>query len=67
PEYRPKTVPAWISVNLRISHKISDNIQLGLYIANLFNAHQTLIQRSNYPFDYIREGRRVMVDFQASF
>ena len=67
PQYRPKTVPAWISVNLRISHKISDNIQFGLYITNLFNTHQTLVQRSNYPFDYIREGRRVMIDFQAAF
>ena len=67
PQYRPKTVPAWVSVNFRVSYKFTEDIQLGLYITNLFNSHQTLIQRANYPFDYIREGRRVMLDFQASF
>ena len=67
PQYRPKTVPAWVSVNFRVSYKFTEDMQLGLYITNLFNSHQTLIQRANYPFDYIREGRRVMLDFQASF
>jgi outer membrane receptor protein involved in Fe transport len=67
PQYRPKTLPAWVSVNFRVSYKFTEDMQLGLYITNLFNSHQTLIQRANYPFDYIREGRRVMLDFQASF
>ena len=67
PQYRPKTVPAWASVNFRVSYKITEDMQLGIYITNVFNSHQTLVQRSSYPFDYIREGRRVMIDFQASF
>ncbi len=67
PQYRSKTVPAWVSVNLRLSYKFTEDIQLGLYITNAFNTHQTLVQRANYPFDYIREGRRVMFDFQATF
>jgi outer membrane receptor protein involved in Fe transport len=67
PQYRPKTVPAWVSVNFRVSYKFTEDMQLGIYISNLLNSHQTLVQRANYPFDYIREGRRVMLDFQASF
>ncbi|MBK6605356.1 MAG: TonB-dependent receptor [Leptospiraceae bacterium] len=67
PQYRPKNVPAWISVNFRVSYKFAESMQLGLYVTNLFNSHQTLARRADYPFDYIREGRRVMVDFQASF
>ena len=67
PQYRPKTVHAWTSVNFRISYKFIENMQLGFYVTNVFNSHQTLVQRANYPFDYIREGRRLMIDFQATF
>lgn len=67
PKYRPEIVPAWVNVNFRVSYKFFENMQLGFFITNLFNSHQTLARRADYPFDYLREGRRVMVDFQANF
>ena len=67
PQYRPKIVPAWVSVNFRVSYKFVEDMQFGISITNLFNTHQTQARRADYPFDYIREGRRIMLDFQASF
>lgn len=65
--YRPKIVPAWTDVDTRIMYAIHKNWQFGLSIYNLFNDHQTLIKNNYYPFDYIREGRRYLVELQASF
>ncbi|MCE9500722.1 MAG: TonB-dependent receptor, partial [Leptospira sp.] len=67
PQYRPKVIPAWTSVNLRTMYKFSENFQIGIYFTNIFNTTQLLVQRSDYPFDYIREGRRVMFEFIGNF
>lgn len=67
PVYRPKVVPAWISVNYRFMYKWNDALEMGLNIYNLFNSYQTLLKNNNYPFDYIREGRRFMFDVTATF
>jgi iron complex outermembrane receptor protein len=67
PVYRPKTVPAWISVNFRFMYKWNDKLEMGLNIFNLFNSYQTLAKNNNYPFDYLREGRRFMFDVTATF
>lgn len=67
PTYRPKDVPAWTNVNLRVSYKILENMILALNVYNALNEYQLTVQRLAYPNDYIREGRRVFLDFQASF
>lgn len=67
PRYRPEIVPAWTNLNLRLMFKISENMQIGFNVLNALNSYQTLVQRSNYPFDYIREGRRFLFEFSASF
>ncbi|MCB1192021.1 MAG: TonB-dependent receptor [Leptospiraceae bacterium] len=67
PVYRPRTVAAWINTNTRLMYNITDKIQFGFFVSNLFNSHQTLIKNNNYPFDYIREGRRFMFDLTATF
>ncbi len=67
PVYRPRTVPAWISVNFRFMYKWNESLEMGLNVMNLFNSHQTLLKNNNYPFDYIREGRRFLFDVTATF
>jgi outer membrane receptor protein involved in Fe transport len=67
PTYRPKDVPAWTNINLRISYKILENMSLAINVYNALNEYQTTVQRLAYPNDYIREGRRFLLDFQASF
>ena len=65
--YRPTAAPTWTNINFRVSYNITSNMHLGIYITNLSNSYQTLIVKDSSPTDYIREGRRVMIDFQASF
>ena len=67
PTYRPKNVPAWTNINFRISYKLLENMSLALNVYNALNEYQLTVQRLAYPNDYIREGRRVFLDFQASF
>ncbi|MCE9501705.1 MAG: TonB-dependent receptor [Leptospira sp.] len=67
PTYRPKSVPQWVNVNFRIAYQIFDSVNMGFFISDLLNTNQTLVKNNLYPFDYIREGRRFMVDVSASF
>ncbi|MDX1959584.1 MAG: TonB-dependent receptor [Leptospiraceae bacterium] len=67
PQYRPRVLPAWWNINIRMMYKITEDLQLGFNILNLLNNQQTLIQRSNYPFDYIREERRYLLEFIGNF
>ncbi len=67
PVYRPKVVPAWVSVNFRFIYKWNESLEMGFNVMNLLNTHQTLLKNNNYPFDYIREGRRFLFDVTASF
>lgn len=67
PVYRPRTVPAWVNVNTRLVYNITNKVQFGFFVSNLFNSHQTLIKNNLYPFDYIREGRRFLFDLTATF
>jgi len=67
PVYRPKVVPAWINVNYRFMYKWNESVEMGINVMNLFNSHQTLLKNNNFPFDYIREGRRFLFDVTASF
>ena len=67
PVYRPKTVAPWISFNFRFMYKWNDKLEMGLNIMNLLNSYQTLAKNNNYPFDYVREGRRFLFDVTATF
>lgn len=67
PVYRPRTVPSWIDASLRFSYDITKNLQAGIYFSNLFNTSQKLIKNNNYPFDYLREGRRFLIELKGSF
>jgi outer membrane receptor protein involved in Fe transport len=67
PAYRPAKVPAWFNLNLRFSYRFTDYMKIALNVYNATNSTQFLVQRANYPFDYNRDGRRVMLDFQANF
>ena len=67
PVYRPKRVPAWVNINFKLSYKISENIKLGFQVFNLTNSYQSLVTKGDNPYDYIREGRRYMLDLQVNF
>ncbi|MCC6274875.1 MAG: TonB-dependent receptor [Leptospiraceae bacterium] len=67
PNYRQKNVPSWTNVNTRIIYKLKEEMQFGFFVSNLLNTHQTLIKNNNYPFDYLREGRRFQFDLNISF
>ncbi|MCB1178707.1 MAG: TonB-dependent receptor, partial [Leptospiraceae bacterium] len=67
PTYRSKRVPAWNNVNFRLIYKITGNVQLGFNIFNALNSQQNLLHKANYPYDYLRDGRRVQIDLSARF
>lgn len=66
PVYRPKAVSAWTDVGTRIAWRFGSG-EAGISVANALNSHQTLIKNNNYPFDYIREGRRYLFDVRLAF
>jgi outer membrane receptor protein involved in Fe transport len=67
PNYRPKVLPAWWNINFRAMYKLSEDLQIGFNVMNLLNNQQSLVQRANYPFDYIREERRFLLEFIGNF
>lgn len=62
PNYRPKDVSAWINTNLRLVYQFTDNIEFGIFVSNALNSNQKLVKNNDYPFDYLRENRRYMID-----
>ncbi len=67
PLYRTQRVEPWTNVNFRFEVKLYENVSLGLFASNALNSTQYLVQRASYPFDYLRESRRYMIDLRASF
>lgn len=65
--YRPQSVAAWTNINLRFMYQYLENVQFGFFIMNVANTQQALIKTNNYPFDYLREGRRFLFDVSATF
>jgi len=66
PKYRELRTPAWTNTNLRFGYKFSESMKLSLNVYNAENRIQYLNQTGIQPYDYIREGRRVLLDFQAN-
>lgn len=67
PMYRPKVVPSWVNIDFRMMYKISEKFQMGGYITNLTNSSQFLLEVYNIPSDYIRERRRIFLEFIGEF
>jgi len=67
PLYRQRSVPAWTDMSGRCVYHLTDSAQLGFSVRNMFNTAQKLIKNFNFPFDYQREGRRYLVEFNAKF
>ncbi|MBE7411288.1 MAG: TonB-dependent receptor [Leptospiraceae bacterium] len=67
PVYRPIRVEAWTNVNLRFEVKLMENLRLGVFASNALNRPQYLTQTGNFPTDYLRETRRVLIDLRANF
>ncbi|MCB1160205.1 MAG: TonB-dependent receptor [Leptospiraceae bacterium] len=65
PMYRPKVVPAWTNVNVRMMYLLSEKFQIGGYVSNLLNSSQYLLEVSNIPSDYRRERRRFFFEFKG--
>lgn len=67
PEYRPKNVPAWVNANFRLVYHFGERAEMGFFVSNAFNSRQQLIKNNEYPFDYNRENRRIMLDVMVNF
>lgn len=61
--YRPKLVSSWTEIRLRTNYQFNQDASLGVIITNLLNNRQRLIKTYNLPFDYHRDPRRILIDF----
>jgi iron complex outermembrane receptor protein len=67
PTYRSRNIREWTNVNFKIGYQITENMNLAFFVTNVLNNYQPLIKNNLYPFDYMNEGRRYMIDFSANF
>ncbi|MCB1178121.1 MAG: TonB-dependent receptor, partial [Leptospiraceae bacterium] len=67
PQYRSRVIPEWYNMNLRLSYNVTSNLNIGIFVSNALNRTQHLIKNFEFPFDYRRETRRVMLDVSAHF
>ncbi|MCB1178323.1 MAG: TonB-dependent receptor, partial [Leptospiraceae bacterium] len=67
PMYRTKRIAPWYNVTFRLVYSITENFQLGFNVLNALNNTQIIVTRGRGPFDYLREGRRILIDFQGTF
>lgn len=58
--YRPATVPAWFTLDGRLTYQVSNWARLGVQATNILNTRAYLIKTNNFPFDYQTEGVRVL-------
>ena len=58
--YRPGSVPPWYEIDASVAYQIVPWLRLGVQGTNLLDASGTLIKFGDYPFDYQREGLRVL-------
>ena len=65
--YRPVNVAPWTNINLRFMYKIIEDAQIGISILNAANSSQFLVLNKAFPFDYRREGRRFIFEFNMTF
>ncbi len=66
-DYRSTNVNPWININFNFTYNISTYAKVGFNIKNLLDQEQYLLKNNAYPFDYLREGRRLYLQLTFDF
>jgi len=64
--YRPTTVGAWTSLDLRVGYKLGRGLELELGARNASDQKGGLIKNFNFPFDYRVEPRTLYVGIRLN-
>lgn len=64
---RPAAVDPWLNIDLKLSYHLNDMATISVLGKNLADQEQYLIKNFAYPFDYMRYGRRVFLQFDVKF
>lgn len=65
--YRPEYLPAWTRFDIKAGYTVSKNLELGLFVANLFNSESYLIKINSSPMDYRMPMRQILIDVKFSY
>ena len=64
---RAQSVPAWLSLDAKVSYRLIDALELGVSATNLLDGENLLVKNLKFPFDYQSEGRRVFAELVLHF
>ena len=64
---RAQSVPAWLSLDAKVSYQLIDALELGVSATNLLGGENLLVKNLKFPFDYQSEGRRVFAELVLHF
>lgn len=64
--YRPTTVGAWTSLDLRVGYKLGNGLELELGAKNASDQQGSLLKNFNYPFDYRTEPRTIYLGIRLN-
>jgi hypothetical protein len=65
--YRNKNVDSWNHITLRIGYMFNENSSVHINFLNALNNKQELMKTNYYPFDYLREPRRILIESNFTF
>lgn len=64
---RGETVDGWITLDLRLSYKFSENVEVALNANNITDTKGYFVKNNLYPFDYQMPGRLLLLDLRVRF
>ena len=64
---RAQSVPAWLSLDAKVSYRLIDAVEVGVSATNLLDGANPLVKNLKFPFDYQSEGRRVFAELVLHF
>jgi iron complex outermembrane receptor protein len=66
-DYRPANVPAWFSLNARLSYRAFTNVEFSVQANHALNTERYLLKTLSYPFDYQASKRMLLLEVRMTY
>lgn len=66
-KYRPNSIPAWASLDLKFSYTPNKYLEFGILVNNLLDSKRFLAKNFSYPMDYQMPQRLIMLDIKINY
>lgn len=65
--YRPQSVPAWYSCDLKVGYTVNKYVDTAIFVSNIFNTNNYLIKTYASAMDYRMSPRQVLLELKLSY